>query len=321
MTSSTTDNLLTVALAQISPVWLNRIATLDKILSSVNEAADKQAQLVVFGESLLPGYPFWLERTGGAEFNSPKQKEFHALYLDQAVNIEAGDLSDLCRLAKQRSIAVILGTAERATDRGGHSIYCSLVHINQTGEIINIHRKLMPTYEERLTWSIGDGHGLRTSALGSFTVGALNCWENWMPLARAALYAQGEDLHVAIWPGGFHNTHDITRFIAKESRSYVLSVSALMRPSDFPDSTPHLTELLDNAPDYFANGGTCVSAPDGEWLLEPQCDKEAVFVVSLDHAKVLQEKQNFDPVGHYSRPDVTQLHINRERQSTLKVSD
>lgn len=310
-----------VALAQLAPVWLNRTATLDKIMQAVLEAAEQGATLVAFGESLLPGYPFWLERTGGAQFNSPKQKQIHAHYLQQAVNIERGDLAPLCQLAKQRNIAIVLGTAERASDRGGHSLYCSLVYIDACGEIANVHRKLMPTYEERLTWSPGDGHGLRTFDLAPFTLGALNCWENWMPLARAALYAQGEDLRVAIWPGGEHNTHDITRFIAKEGRSFVMSVSGLMRPQDFPAETPYLDELIADAPEFLANGASCLAAPDGTWVIEPQLNCEGVFVAEIDHTRVLEERHNFDPVGHYSRPDVTQLLVNRQRQSTLKLTD
>ena len=321
MTQLKTDNERCVAAAQIAPVWLNRIATLEKILAAVSEAADKGATLVTFGEALLPGYPFWLDLTGGAEFNSAKQKAMHAKYLEQAVNIERGDLSLLCDLAKQRNISVVLGTAERATDRAGHSIYCSLVYINDQGVIENVHRKLMPTYEERLTWSVGDGHGLKTFSLPPFTLGMLNCWENWMPLARAALYGQGENLRVASWPGGLHNTNDITRFIAKEGRSYVISVSGLMRIEDFPDDTPLLEEIKAAAPDTLANGGSCIAAPDGSWILEPQVGEEGVYCVTLPFNRVLEERHNFDPSGHYSRPDVTQLTINRARQSTLKIID
>jgi nitrilase len=312
------DRYINVALAQIAPVWLNQTKTIDKILAAISEAADKGSQLVTFGEALLPGYPFWLEPTGGAVFNSAKQKQIQSLYLQQGVNVERGDLDAICQLAGQRNIQVILGTAERASDRGGHSIYCSLVYISQQGQILHVHRKLMPTYEERLTWSPGDGHGLQTHALENFTVGALNCWENWMPLPRAALYAQGEDLHVAIWPGGLHNTQDITRFIAKEGRSYVMSVSSLMRPADFPVDTPYLDEILLDSPEYFANGGSCIAAPTGEWLIEPQVGDEAVYCATLDHNLVYEERHNFDPVGHYSRPDVTQLIVNRERQTTAK---
>jgi nitrilase len=315
------DNIINVALAQISPVWLNRHQSTEKVLQAISDAASKKAELVTFGECLLPGYPFWLELTGGAAFNSPKQKQIHAHYLTQAINIERGDLKPICDLARDKQIGVIIGIAERATDRGGHTIYCSLVYIDNQGQILNVHRKLMPTYEERLAWGQGDGHGLRTFGIKNFTMGALNCWENWMPLTRASLYAQGEDLHIASWPGGEHNTHDITRFVAKESRGFVVSVSGLMRKQDFPADTPFLHEILENANDTLASGGSCVAAPDGSWILEPQIGSEGVFVVELDHQLVLQERQNFDPVGHYSRPDVTQLHVNRERQSTIKFKD
>ena len=140
-----------------------------------------------------------------------------------------------------------------------------------------------------------------------------------MPLPRAALYAQGEDLHVAIWPGGEHNTHDITRFIAKEGRSYVMSVSGLMRPEDFPSDTPDLSEILNDAPEFLASGASCIAAPDGSWVIEPQIGVEGVFSAEIDYQRIREERHNFDPVGHYSRPDVTQLTINRERQSTLKI--
>jgi nitrilase len=179
----------------------------------------------------------------------------------------------------------------------------------------------MPTYEERLTWAIGDGHGLRTHRLGNFTVGGLNCWENWLPLARAALYGQGEDLHVAVWPGSARNTEDITRFIARESRSYVLSVSGLMRAMDVPADTPHRSAITAGPGDTFANGGSCISGPDGEWLVAPVMDEEQLILATLDYGRVREERQNFDPAGHYSRPDVLQLTVNRQRQSTLRLLD
>ena len=312
---------LTVALAQLAPAWLDREATLIKVLNAMDQASAEGASLVCFGESLVPGYPFWLERTDGAVFDSAQQKELHAHYLRQAVVVEEGHLAPVCERAREHGITVILGTAERAADRGGHSIYCSLVFIGSDGEIRHVHRKLMPTYEERLSWSPGDGHGLQVHPCGPFTVGALNCWENWMPLPRAALYAQGENLHVAIWPGSQRNTRDITRFMAREGRSYVLSVSGLMRPQDVPDDMPYRDEILADEEPFLANGGSCIAGPDGEWLLEPQVDREGVFVATLDYQRVLEERQNFDPAGHYSRPDVTRLEVNRSRQGTATFHD
>ena len=312
------DTSLKIALAQISPVWLNKEKTLEKVEASIKNAASEQCELIVFGEGLVPGYPFWLALTGGAEWNTQVNKELHAHYTANAVSIESGDIDSICELAKTNNIAVYLGIIERPSDRGGHSIYASLVYIDQKGKIGSVHRKLQPTYDERLTWAAGDGHGLKVHSLKKFTVGGLNCWENWMPLARTALYGQGEDLHIAVWPGSEHNTKDITRFIARESRSYVISVSSLMRKNEFPEETPHLSKILAKAPEVLANGGSCIAGPDGEWIREPVLQKEGLIIETIDFNRVLEERQNFDPVGHYSRPDVTKLIINTERQSTIE---
>lgn len=310
-----------VAMAQISPVWLNKQATIDKVEEYIRKAGSEGCELVIFGEGLLPGYPFWLSLTNGAEFNSSVQKEIHAHYIRNSIKLEAGELNGVCRLAKEHKIAVYLGIIERANNRGGHSLYCSLVYIDQEGFIKSVHRKLQPTYEERLTWSPGDGNGLQVHSLKNFMVGGLNCWENWMPLARTALQGLGENLHVAVWPGSDHNTKDITRFIAKESRSFVVSVSGLMKIKDFPEDTPHLEKILKNAPQVLANGGSCIAGPDGEWIMEPVLDKEGLFTNELDINRVLEERHNFDGAGHYSRPDITRLTINRERQSIISLKN
>lgn len=314
-------NKLKVALAQISPVWLNKQATLEKVESYITKAGSEGCELVIFGEGLLPGYPFWLSLTNGAEFNASVQKEIHAHYIRNSIQVEAGELDSVCQLAKEHNIAVYLGVIERAKNRGGHSLYCSLVYIDQEGKIRSVHRKLQPTYEERLTWSPGDGNGLQVHPLKEFTVGGLNCWENWMPLPRTALYGLGENLHIAVWPGSDRNTVDITRFIARESRSFVISVSGLMEVKDFPQDTPHLEKILEKAPDVLANGGSCIAGPDGEWIVEPVTGKEGLITETLDFNRILEERQNFDVSGHYSRPDVTRLTVNRERQSILDIKD
>jgi nitrilase len=315
------SNLLKVALAQISPVWLDKEKTLTKIESSIKDASKNNCELIVFGEALLPGYPFWLALTGGAEWDKKVNKELHAHYARNAIQIEAGELNGICKLASENNIAVYLGIIERAKNRGGHSLYCSLVYINEKGEIKSVHRKLQPTYDERLTWAPGDGNGLQVHSLKEFTVGGLNCWENWMPLPRTALYGLGENLHIAVWPGSDHNTKDITRFIARESRSYVISVSSLMTCNDFPKNTPHLNTILENAPEILANGGSCIAGPDGAWIVEPVLQKEGLIIKTIDFNRIYEERQNFDVVGHYSRPDVTKLMVNRARQQIIEVKD
>ncbi len=312
---------LRVSLAQISPVWLQRDASLEKVESYVVQAAEEGCQLVVFGEALVPGYPFWPALTNGAQFNSDLQKDLFALYSSQAVDISAGDLTVLCTTADRYSIAIYLGCIERAPDRGGQSLYASLVYINGDGKVASVHRKLCPTYEERLVWAPGDGHGLQVHDLHGFRVGGLNCWENWMPLPRAALYAQGENVHVAAWPGSIRNTEDITRFIAAESRSYVLSVSGLLHADWISGNDARLSAVKEVASGWLADGGSCIAGPDGQWIVPPQTGSEGLYSAELDLDVIRRERQNFDPAGHYSRPDITHLSVDRTRQTTITFKD
>lgn len=312
------NDILKVAVAQISPVWLDKSKTLKKIEASIFDAGNQNCDLLAFGEAVLPGYPLWTGLTPASAWNSTMQKQMFAHYLKNSITPELGELDSVCKLAKQKKIAIYLGFIERAQNRGGHSLYCSLAYIDKDGIIKSVHRKLQPTYDERLVWSPGDGNGLQVHPLHNFTVGGLNCWENWMPLPRAALYGQGENLHVAVWPGSKHNTEDISRFVAKESRSFVVSASTLMRREDFPADTPHLEQILENAPAVLTDGGSCIVGPDGKWIVEPVTRKEVLITAEVDINRVFEERQNFDPSGHYSRPDVTQLTVNRDRQGVVK---
>lgn len=315
-----TDRLV-VAAAQIAPVWLDREATLERVVESVDQAAVTGAQLVAFGECLVPGYPFWVERTDGARFDSALQEDLYAHYVDQALDIQAGDLEPVCQAARRCAIMVVVGVLERPASRG-ESVYASAVTIGADGMVQSVQRKLMPTYEERLVWGIGDGHGLRTHQMSAFTVGTLNCWENWMPLARASLQAQGEDLHVAIWPGNPRNTREITRFMAMEGRSYVLSVAGLMRADDLPENLPHAAALREAALDMpWAEGGSCLAAPDGSWVIEPVIGESGLFTAEIDHSRVRRARRHFDPAGHYSRPDVFGLEVDRGRQMIGNFND
>jgi nitrilase len=171
----------------------------------------------------------------------------------------------------------------------------------------------MPTYDERMVWGTGDGHGLQVHSYQDLRVGGLNCWENWMPLARHALYAQGVDLHVAVWPGSTGLTKDITRFIAKEGRCYVLSASAILRPDDIFRNFSLLERAKIDPDDYYFDGGSCVAAPTGEWVVEPVAREEILVVGDVDVSRVRGERQNFDPAGHYLRTDVLQLKVDRTR--------
>ena len=315
------EDRLVVGVAQLAPVWFRRDETIAHVVDAIGLAADEGCGLVAFGEALVPGYPCWLERTGGARFDDPVQKAMHARYVAEGVVIERGDLDPVREAARARSIAVYLGVMERAPDRGGHSLYCSLVYVDASGAIRSVHRKLHPTYEERLTWAQGDGHGLVVHELGAFLAGGLNCYENWLPLARSALYAQGESLHVSVWPGGLHNTVDLPRFIARESRGYVIAASGLLRTDDLPADTPNREAIVAAGGPVISNGGSTIVAPDGTALIEPVVDVEALLVAEIDHALVRGERQNLDQAGHYARPDVLGLEVDRRRQALARFRD
>jgi len=315
------SSTLRVAAAQLAPAFLDRNAGVERVIAAISEASSQGANLICFPESYLPGYPFWLSGGGGARFNNDQNKRIFAHYADQAVTIEDGHMAPICDALRGANMAAWLGIVERPRDRSGHSLYCSYVYIDPQGIVQSVHRKLQPTYEERLVWSPGDGNGLVTHRLGAFTTGGLNCWENWMPLPRAALYAQGEDLHVAGWPGNISNTEDLTPVLAKEGRSYVVSVCGVMRASDVRDDMPDAEFIRRAIGDMPAGGGSCVCAPDGSFLMEPWTGETGVRTVEIDSVRVREERQNFDPSGHYSRPDVTKLLVNRQRQSIAEFND
>ncbi len=302
-----------IAAVQAAPIFLDSQATTDKAVGLIKAAAAGGAELCAFGETFLSGYPFWVSLTDGARFNDARQKEAYAAYVAASVTSDGPEFDALAAAAAENGIFVYMGFIERAAS--GTSVYASLAAIHPDDGVVSAHRKLRPTYEERLVWAPGDGAGLRVHDWRGFRVGGLNCWENWMPLARHSLYAKGENVHVAAWPGSPSLTRDITRFIAREGRVYCMSAGNVMTAEDIPASFPLRADVADGGP--FASGGSMIVAPTGEVLGGPIADEATILFGDLDLGLLRGERQNFDPAGHYGRPDVFRMMVNRARQEPL----
>ena len=313
-----------IAAAQARPAWLDPDATTRIVVDHLQRAAADGVDLLAFPEAFLSGYPVWVSRTGGAAFEDAAQKRAYAAYLDAAVTLDGSQVAEVVTAARDLGIFTYLGITERGHGPARGTVFATLLAVDPHRGLGSAHRKLRPTHEERLVWGAGDGHGLRVHEHRAVRVGGLNCWENWMPQARHALYAGGEDVHVSVWPGSTRLTRDITRFVALEGRVYSLAAGALLSIDDIPGDFPLYGELLaaeEELGPLSYDGGSAIAGPDGEWLVEPVTGKETIVTADVDPARVREARQSFDPTGHYARPDVFRVQVDRRRLSAAEFLD
>jgi predicted amidohydrolase len=298
---------LTVAVAQASPVVLDLKASVAKACEWIAEAGRRGARVLAFPETWLPVYPLWCDTGTLGKWEHEGAKRLHARLARNSLVIPSPETQELCHAARDAGCAVVMGANERS--RSG-SLYNALLFISEKGDILGRHRKLVPTFGERLVWGYGDAAGLATQEMGGARVGGLICWEHWMPLARHALHAEGEQVHIAAWPHCSDLYQLASRHYAFEGRAFVLVAAAYLTKSDLPEGF-ELAGDFASTPDVLLSGGSAIIGPDASYVIEPVRGREELLTAELDLERIAEEKLALDVGGHYSRPDLFDLRINR----------
>jgi nitrilase len=304
------DAPVKVACIQAEPVVLDREATIDKLERLAAEAAGHGAQLLVFPEAFVPAYPSSLWARALAGWSQPGAKEAFALLARESVAVPGPATDRIGAAAREHGVWIVTGVTEVDPARPA-TLYNTLLYHAPDGSLAGKHRKLVPTNHERLVWGQGDGEGLRALATPLGRLGGLICWENYMPLARFALYESGVEIYVAATADDGAAWQATLVHIARESRAFVVAPSHFQRASSYPADFP-LRELIEGA-GTIGRGGSAILGPDGAYLAGPLYDEEGVLHAELDPARLWEERQRFDPAGHYHRPDVLQLSVTPNR--------
>ena len=305
-----------LAIVQKSPAFLDKQKTIDIAVASVEEAASNGAELVVFTEAFIPGYPTWVWRLRpGGDWNL--SEELHERLLNNAVVMESDDLLPLYNAAKKYNVTIVCGIEERDSKLSQSTIYNTVIVIGSDGTLKNKHRKLMPTNPERMVWGFGDASGLKVVDTPVGRVGTLLCWENFMPLARYALYSQGVEIYIAPTYDSGDNWIGTLQHIAREGCCWVVGCGNLMKGSDIPKDFPEKDTLYPNADEWINPGDSLVIAPGGEIVAGPMHEESGILYCEVNKEKVGIAKRALDVTGHYSRPDIFQLHVNIQPQSPV----
>ena len=311
--------MIKVAVIQHAPVMFDRDKTIQKALQLIEQAAKEEAQLIIFPEAFISGYPAWTWRLRpGADWTT--SKKLHQALLDAAVDIDAGQLKPIQEAAKLHNVTVVCGLNERDGKLGRTTVYNSVVTIGNNGELLNHHRKLMPTNPERMVWGFGDGSGLNVVDTPVGRLGTLICWESYMPLARYSLYAQGVEVYIAPTYDSGEGWIGSMQHIAREGRCWVINSGVALHYTDLPDDFPDKAQLYPD-PDEWINGGdSLVVAPGGNIIAGPIHKEHGILYAEVDLQQVASARRDLDVTGHYSRPDVFTLHINKQPQSPIKIT-
>jgi nitrilase len=295
-----------VACVQVEPVILDREATIDRLAERTAEAAAAGAQLVVFPETFIPAYPTsrWAKALAG--WADPRAKEAFARLRRESLEVPGPAERRLGQIAHEHGVWLVTGVNEVDPERPG-TIYNSLLYHAPDGTLAQHHRKLVPTNHERLVWGQGDGRGLRAFETPLGRIGGLICWENYMPLARFSLYESGVEIYIASTADDSDAWHSTLVHIARESRAFVIAPCHFQRAGSYPDDFP-LQDLIADV-DLLGRGGSAILGPDGSYLAGPLYEEEGILYAELDPDRLFEERQRFDPVGHYHRPELLRFEL------------
>ena len=302
-----------VSVVQHPPVFLDRERTMARAVELVQESAQRGCGMVVFPEAWIPGYPTFVWRLSPGS-DMAKTDQLFALSQANSVDLGKDGLAPLRAAAKDHGVVIVLGYQEVDGRVSGSTIFNSCAIIDADGTIANNHRKLMPTNPERMIWGFGDGSGLNVVDTAVGRVGTLLCWENYMPLARYALYAQNIDIYVApTWDSG-PTWLATMQHIAREGGCWVIGCATALEASDIPDTVPFREELFPNADEWVNAGDAVVHKPFGGIAAGPMHKEKGLLVADIDVDAARASRRKFDATGHYARPDVFTLHVNRQKQ-------
>ncbi|MGD8556296.1 MAG: carbon-nitrogen hydrolase family protein [Chromatiales bacterium] len=305
-----------IAIIQESPVLLDRSKTIDKAVQLVEQAALANAELIVFPEAFVSGYPAWIWRLrpgGDWDIN----ESLYSRLLGSAVDIDAGDLGPLCEIARKEKVTVVCGINERDSKLSKATLYNTAVIIGPGGDILNRHRKIMPTNPERMVWGFGDGAGLRVVDTPAGRIGTLLCWENYMPLARYTLYSQGVEIYIAPTYDSGDGWIGTMQHIAREGRCWVICSGVALTNSDIPTDFPNRETLYPASEEWINPGDSAVIAPGGEIIAGPMHREKGILYATVDTERASVAKRDLDITGHYSRPDLFTLEVDTRAQSPV----
>ena len=308
-----------VAVVQQPPVTLHRQKTLQRGVELIEEAAVGGAALISFPETWLPGYPEWLWRLRPGD-DYELTSDIHRRLIENSIDLKTGDLKPMQTAARRHKVTVSVGIHERDGEYSRGTLYNTVVLIGPDGSVLNRHRKLVPTNPERMVWATGDAAGLRVTETAVGRIGGLICWENYMPLARFAVFAQGCEIYVApTWDSGDRWLATM-RHIAAEGRCWVIGTGSAMRGKDIPKDFPQRAKIFPNLEEWYNPGDSVVVNPTGTIVAGPLHEKHGILYADCDPARASAAKRTLDVAGHYGRPDIFKLEVNREALAPIDFS-